>query len=154
PLNGTGAPSDYEGITSEQGSGNVTVYGQVTDFDPAFFPAPPRVIETQLFGGLGTPFNAVVPTRAFTDPSTGATYLPAIGSNNGTSGPDLLFQTGGAGQRFDTLGNGRLSGTVYDDANNDGRPEPGEPGVGAVSVTLTGRLDQGGTITETTRTAP
>jgi SdrD B-like domain len=40
-----------------------------------------------------------------------------------------------------------ISGTVYGDANNDGRPQPDERGVLGVTVTLTGTDPFGGNIT-------
>ena len=45
-----------------------------------------------------------------------------------------------------------LSGHVYDDANDDGRMEPGEPGVGGVAVTLTGTTDAGASVVAATTT--
>ncbi len=46
-----------------------------------------------------------------------------------------------------------LSGSVYDDLNNDGAKQSGEPGLGGVTVTLSGIRDQGGTVQSTTTTA-
>jgi fimbrial isopeptide formation D2 family protein/uncharacterized repeat protein (TIGR01451 family) len=47
-----------------------------------------------------------------------------------------------------------ISGYVYDDANNDGTYEPGEPPLGGVTVTLTGTNFEGQVITLSTNTAP
>jgi SdrD B-like domain/Putative Ig domain len=48
-------------------------------------------------------------------------------------------------------GLGSLAGSVYDDLNNDGKKQAGEPGVDGVTVTLTGTT-QGNAVTMTTAT--
>lgn len=47
-----------------------------------------------------------------------------------------------------------LSGTAYLDVNNDGKKAPSEDGLRGVTVTLTGTLDAGGTVSATTVTQP
>jgi len=49
-------------------------------------------------------------------------------------------------------GMGSLAGSVYDDLNNDGRQQPGEPGIDGVTVTLTGTTTQGNAVTLSTTT--
>src|SRR5262249_46942227 len=86
---------------------------------------------------------------------TGA--VPQIGPINGATGPDFQLQALSS-QAFLPIATSPpptasgLAGRVYADANNDGRPEAGEPGVPGVTITLSGTLSAGGTITATTVT--
>ena len=85
---------------------------------------PYRIVETPPAGyGLGTP--------------------AAISAAMPTSGL--------SGQNFD-LTTASLAGTVYSDANDDGRDQAGERGLAGVTVTLTGRDAAGAAVARTTRT--
>ena len=81
------------------------------------------------------------------------------GNASGTNGPgtDVLGNVavgagqGGVGYNFGELGGG-LAGLVWLDRNGNGTQEVGEPGIGNVSVTLTGTDVNGAPVTRTTAT--
>ncbi|MEU5694314.1 SdrD B-like domain-containing protein [Actinosynnema sp. NPDC020468] len=81
------------------------------------------------------------------------------GSAGGDVGADQVTNivlTSGAtatGYRFEER-RGSLAGVVYEDVDNDGTQDGGEPGIGGVTVTLTGQNAQGGAVNVTTTTAP
>jgi uncharacterized repeat protein (TIGR01451 family)/fimbrial isopeptide formation D2 family protein len=54
---------------------------------------------------------------------------------------------------FGELRPASLSGRVYRDDNNDGIPDAGEPGIGGVTITLTGTDDLGNSVLLTTTTS-
>ncbi len=76
-------------------------------------------------------------------PAAWADGLDAVGTVGGTVGNDLLsniavdFTTMAMGYNFGEVG-GSLSGTVFNDLNNDGIQDPNEPGIPGVTLTLTG----------------
>ena len=52
-----------------------------------------------------------------------------------------------------TDGNASIAGRVFQDKDNDGVKDTGEPGIGGVTITLTGTDDQGQAVSRTTTTA-
>ena len=99
---------DYSGVTSVTGSGSTKLEMLVTYVDASFFVAP-GVTDTgrqvqigdivTLNLSQGAPFSQIDPSQHFAlDPNPGVTNgpsptaTPAIGSDNGTSGPDLQAQ--------------------------------------------------------------
>ena len=100
---------DYSGITSLTGSGTTKVFVEISYIDPTFFVAPGGAdTGRQLqFGDIVTlnlsqaaPFDNVDPSQKFVSASNNGpgdgpppTTIPAIGSTNGESGPDLQTQT-------------------------------------------------------------
>ena len=101
--------NDYSGVTSLTGLGITKVFVEISYIDPTFFVAPsPADTGRQLqFGDIITlnlsqaaPFDNVDPSQKFVSaanngPGDGPppTTIPAIGSTNGESGPDLQTQT-------------------------------------------------------------
>ena len=57
------------------------------------------------------------------------------------------------GYNFGEVAPGRISGTVYIDSNQNGIRDAGEPGIGNVTIALTGQDDQGTPVNVTTITA-
>jgi uncharacterized repeat protein (TIGR01451 family) len=96
-------------------------------------------------------FSNLPAGRAFTRPNLGN---DASDSDAAASGPTVgrsQTVTVAAGTVNATLAAGiitlsSLSGTVYQDSNNDGALSGGEPGVNNVSLTLTGTDDLGGAV--------
>jgi protocatechuate 3,4-dioxygenase beta subunit len=82
-----------------------------------------------------------------------------LGSLGGTVSNDLFSNIGlssgvnGINYNFGELPPSSLAGKVYADANNNGALDPGEVGIGAVTVTLTGTDDLGNPVTAATTTA-
>ena len=86
--------------------------------------------------------------------------IDTIGSQGGTSGSQNQFSsivitsgTNGISNNFGELLPSSLAGYVYLDSNNDGVKNNVEPGIGNVTVTLTGTDDLGGNINKATTTA-
>ncbi len=83
-----------------------------------------------------------------------------IGTPGGTTAShqfgNIVLRNGvdGMNNDFAELKPATLSGFVYLDSNNNGVKEPGEPGIGGVTVTLTGMDDQGAPITMVQTTGP
>ncbi|GLZ37073.1 SdrD B-like domain-containing protein [Actinokineospora sp. NBRC 105648] len=81
------------------------------------------------------------------------------GTAGGTVGPDVFTGivvgsgTDGTGYEF-AEDRGSLAGVVFDDTNNNGTQDPGEPGIGGVSVTLSGTDAQGNVVNTTVTSAP
>ncbi|GLZ42916.1 SdrD B-like domain-containing protein [Actinokineospora sp. NBRC 105648] len=81
------------------------------------------------------------------------------GSAGGTAGNDVFSNivvnsgTDGTGYQF-AEDRGSLAGVVFDDTNNNGTQDPGEPGIGGVSVTLSGTDAQGNAVNTTVTSAP
>ncbi len=80
------------------------------------------------------------------------------GSAGGTVGNDTISQITvvagqtGTGYLFGerpTTGSGSVSGSVFDDRDNDGVQQPGEPGIPGVTITVTGTTTDGQPITRT-----
>ncbi len=97
-------------------------------------------------------------------------YLTGI-TTLGTSDPDaanagsssavtrtFTFAVGGSvngiNNNFGELLPASIAGFVYNDFNNNGTKDPGEPGIGGVTVTLTGSNDQGAITPIVVTTAP
>ena len=115
---------------------------------------------------LGNPVNVVVVTDANGDWASGdlrpGTYtgtetqppgfldgIDTVGSLGGTLGndviTDIVLASGDIGTEYDfaEIAPGSISGTVFNDGDNDGMQDPGEPGIAGVTVTLTGTDDLG-----------
>ena len=84
------------------------------------------------------------------------------GETAGTAGGDdsvddvisgIILEPGtvSTGNDFDET-TGAISGTVFNDYNNDGQPDLGEPGIEGVEITLTGTDDLGNPVSLTTTT--
>ncbi|MGQ9829265.1 MAG: SdrD B-like domain-containing protein, partial [Roseiflexus sp.] len=103
-------------------------------------PGTYTVIETQPGGYLdgrdtaGTPGDG---TTTVNDRITDITLTPGMTSPN---------------NNFGELRPASLSGLVYSDLNNNGQYDSGEPGIGGVTITLTGTDDLGNAVTLTTTT--
>ncbi|HEV7403125.1 MAG TPA: SdrD B-like domain-containing protein [Chthoniobacteraceae bacterium] len=84
----------------------------------------------------------------------------ATGTANGTLANDdvsgIVLHEGDAatGYTFGELGGSRVTGTVFDDRNNDGARGPGEAGIPGATVTLTGTDDLGQPVSVSTTTDP
>ncbi|HLW64574.1 MAG TPA: SdrD B-like domain-containing protein [Gemmataceae bacterium] len=80
------------------------------------------------------------------------------GSAGGTAGTDqisgitLSGGTNGAGYNFAEVQANMLSGTVFNDLNNNGQQNAGEPGIAGVTMTLTGTNDLGQSVSLTMTT--
>ncbi len=111
-----------------------------------------HVTTTDAFGSYVFPVaRAGSYTITETQPAPGFLFdgLDAVGSQGGTlandvisgivfSAADIQNQVRATGYDFGELFPSELSGFVYEDRNNDGIKQPGEPGIPGVSVTLTG----------------
>jgi hypothetical protein len=118
PLNPTG--TNFVGVTTDQGTGMLShntsmnaVDGSVPFSINKFFlfaPFDGVILGSTFTSTLGNPFGQIPASIKFNDPTAplgaGATGpVPSVGANNGTSGPDILFQifgTGGAAETFGT----------------------------------------------------
>ena len=101
------------------------------------------VTTTTLPGDMGTLLNA-------TGESTPTGSGTGTGERNGSGGVNDRFATANASF---TINTNSITGYVYQDINDNGKFEsPGEPGIGGVSVTLTGtnQLNQVVNLTTTT----
>ncbi len=82
----------------------------------------------------------------------------ALGTQGGTLGNDSIADfalhpgSNGTGNLFGELVPARLSGTVFEDPNNNGSPDAGEAGVGDVTLALSGTDDLGTPVSRTTTT--
>lgn len=89
------------------------------------------------------------PLNAFADGQDGAGTVGGV--TRGTAGNDVIsgivLATGelGSNYRFGELASS-LSGSVYVDVNNDGAKGAGEPGIGSVTLTLSGTTSGGADI--------
>jgi hypothetical protein len=102
PLNPTG--TNYVGTTTNQGVGGLTIVTRTTSIDPTFF-VTPGILADNFTSNLNNPFSQIPASIKFNDPTAalgaGATGpSPSVGSNNGTSGPDFLFQVSGGAESF------------------------------------------------------
>ncbi len=96
-------------------------------------------------------FNNLAPgtyTLTETQPAGYGDGLDKAGSLGGTVGNDVISSIAvnnnqGQGYNFGESCNRSLFGYVYCDGNNDGVRQAGEPGIGGVTVTLTGTTAQG-----------
>jgi hypothetical protein len=118
-LDPTGVPldnappgdNDWPGVETITGSGTVFLTASVTDYSSLYFTDPTQLITFAFTPGTGTalPFLTVDPTACFFDSNGlltcggGLTYdggsvtalagVPDVGSQNGISGPNIMFQT-------------------------------------------------------------
>jgi hypothetical protein len=99
-----------------------------------------------------------------TPPAGYLTGAATAGTVNGTSNGSadsptqissivLAESQSGINYNFGDLKPVTIAGTVYEDTNNNGKLDSGEPGIAGVSVTLTGTNDQGLVVTATATTA-
>jgi hypothetical protein len=105
PLNPTG--TNYVGTMTDQGVGGVSLDMTTTFVDTNFFKPDAGMAFTasNFTSNLNNPFAQIPASIKFNDPlaglGAGATGpVPNIGSVNGFSGPDFLFQISGAAQSF------------------------------------------------------
>lgn len=107
-------------------------------------------------------FNGLRPGTYSIQETQPAAYLDGkdtLGSLSGTALNDLFnsisVASGAAGinYNFGELLASSLAGKVYVDANNSGALDPGEVGIGSVTVTLTGTNDLGNPVSATATTA-
>jgi hypothetical protein len=101
-LNPTG--TFYGGITTDNGTGGLTRISRTVAIDPTFF-VTTGILASNFTSNLNNPFSQIPASIKFNDPTAalgaGATGpSPSVGSNNGTSGPDFLFQVSGAAESF------------------------------------------------------
>ncbi len=84
----------------------------------------------------------------------------ALGTNSGTLANDdasgIVLHEGDAatGYTFGELGGSRVTGTVFDDRNNNGVRDPGEAGIPGAAITLTGTDDLGQAVSVSVNTDP
>jgi uncharacterized repeat protein (TIGR01451 family) len=84
--------------------------------------------------------------------------LDAVGSLGGTlandnvSGISISENASGVDYTFGELQGASISGSVFDDRDNDGIRDPGENGIAGVTITLIGTDDLGGPVNLTTTT--
>jgi hypothetical protein len=99
----------------------------------------------------------------FSTPQGNFPYLPGLESQNGTAIPGsaglnketitLTSNGTSTGNNFGELYPASLHGHVYYDANDNGKLDAGDSGLGGVTVTLTGSNDLGAITPKTTKTA-
>jgi hypothetical protein len=84
---------------TDQGSGVYTVNFAVSSLSSSFFPAGnPALLSLHIFGGTNDPFSGVAPSTTFYGYNGGSptnNVTTDIGTTNGSSGPDFMFQTNG-----------------------------------------------------------
>jgi hypothetical protein len=102
PFNPTG--TFYAGVTTDNGTGGVALNTNRTMIDGTFF-SPVTILGSNFTSNLNNPFSQIPASIKFNDPTAllgaGATGpSPSIGANNGTSGPDFMFQISGAAESF------------------------------------------------------
>jgi hypothetical protein len=92
--------------TADRGSGSFSVNLLVNSFLPNFFQPPsgqPFLTTSINASNQQSFFDVAPPSVSFTNLITGTTLTPAIGSNNGTSGPDFQFQVSGVTESFNVI---------------------------------------------------
>src|SRR3569833_2159837 len=102
-INGTGfddgtlvlsGTNNYPGVTTIIGSGTNAVTFNVAFANPAFFPVEqPSVLKYN--ESNVTPYQQTDPSHQFAGAIQGSVILPAIGAQNGISGPDFQVQVDG-----------------------------------------------------------
>lgn len=107
-------------------------------------------VTTDLFGVFQ--FDSLRPgtyTLAVPQPAGWLDGQDTVGLQGGTLGDDMILDftlapgDEGTGNLFGELQPASISGTVYEDLNNNGAHDPGEAGIGDVLVTLRGTDDRG-----------
>src|SRR5207253_2208328 len=107
-------------------------------------PGTYQIIQTQPTGYLTGAATAGTVNGTSDGTVVSATKIGSIAMTSGQVGIDY---------NFGDLKPVTVGGTVYEDSNNNGKLDSGEPGIAGVSVTLTGTNDQGIVVTATTTTA-
>src|SRR3569833_2912209 len=93
PLDGF-LTNNYPGVTTIIGSGTNAVTFNVAFANPAFFPVEqPSVLKYN--ESNVTPYQQTDPSHQFAGAIQGSVILPAIGAQNGISGPDFQVQVDG-----------------------------------------------------------
>lgn len=95
--------NDYPGITTTVGVGSSFFTAQVTGYNSAFFVTPPTLIQLSSNTFQNQPFGQQNPSSCFWNGSAfiggagpgnfGGTCANTIGAINGTTGPNIMFQT-------------------------------------------------------------
>jgi len=97
-------PTNYSGITTNQGTGSNVLNMRTLTIDTSFFVAPPGIAISQFSSNLRNNFADIGASAKFNDPGLGIGAVPSltpnVGANNGTSGPDFLLEVSGATQNF------------------------------------------------------
>jgi hypothetical protein len=100
PFNSTGTPGNNSGTgTAAVGTGSTGINNSVLTSNSAYFLTQP-LLSSVFLTSLSTQFDAVPPSRLFTNPLTNTTITPVIGAVNGNSGPDIQSQSAGFTQSF------------------------------------------------------
>ncbi len=99
-----------------------------------------------------SPSDSAGYTVTETQPALFADGKDTVGDKGGTPTNDPLFdvvkeipigpEIDATGYNFGEIGQG-LAGKVYVDSNNNGTPDAGEPGIGGVTLTITGKNENG-----------
>ena len=157
--------ADNDGVrdAGENGIGGITV--TLTGIDDTGAAVNRTVTTSTVTGSVGQ--------YAFTGlrPSNGSGYTITEGSTSGFLDGDVAAPAGGGtvgndvitaipvtsdtdrdGYNFGELRPSRLSGTVFNDRNNNGTQDPGETGIGGVTLTISGSDDRGNALTGTVYT--
>lgn len=92
---GTG---DYAATTTNQGQGNTTINLATSAPQNTNFFVSPSLLSSLFSGGTNTPFTQQAPATTFWNG-----FAPSPGANNGTSGPDFLFQVSAATESFSAV---------------------------------------------------
>ena len=95
--------NDYPAITSTSGIGTSFLAGNVTFFDPAFFITPPTIVQLTTNTTQNQPYNQTDPSSCFWNGAAliggagpgnfGGTCANTIGTYNGVTGTNVMFQT-------------------------------------------------------------
>ncbi|MDQ2695539.1 MAG: hypothetical protein M3Z21_09235 [Pseudomonadota bacterium] len=131
---------NYGGQRSVGGAGGNQIVVRVTSFDPVFFiDSVPDTLTLDFTTQQVLPFSQTNPSRRFVGGPLEAGHpvvIPSLGTINGSSGPDFQFQTDpNQSFRVEVLP-ARLGDFVWNDLNENGIQDPGEPGIDGVKVTL------------------
>jgi uncharacterized repeat protein (TIGR01451 family)/fimbrial isopeptide formation D2 family protein len=143
----------------EAGIGGVTINLTGTDDrgNPVTATVTTQPDGTYTFPGLrpGTYSIAETQPLSFLDgKDVSGSPIGSTAVNDTIGGIVLGAGVNGANHRFGELTPASLSGNVYNDLNNDGTRQGGEPGVGGATITLTGTDDLGTAINTTVQTQP
>jgi hypothetical protein len=125
-------------VTSVQSGETYSVYGSNTQ------------------GVIGTPLinNSTLDNTAFAIPQFGAYRYVSVRATSANVILGALSATLPPGCTITITGVGSIAGTVYTDTNQNKSLDNGEPGIGGVTVTLTGTDVNGNSVSKSTTTAP
>ena len=92
PLDGFGI-DNWAGTSTVSGTGSTKATVAVDSYDSSYFITTPNQFLIQFLYNTSNilPFNQVNPSQLFTDVN-GTTFAPNVGTINGITGPDMLFQ--------------------------------------------------------------